>query len=506
MLPFYRWTTLGLLVTTTALGLAVLTMPDPQPIDPAAVATALASIQAPGPGSPPAAPGAGGLVVIDLPRKVEQISWLFSDAHHFEEWIEQSPPGAVGVRVLGFGHRDPWHYFRRRTVHTWVLQGEGFLRWECEGGGGMAVRAGDLVTVAPWCTHRWENSTSLQMLSTIQWHMPWLLHDHASDAIQVDPGHEAGQVGPAPRRIRPLAELTPGEAVPPRLQWEEADATVELRADRGPAVVLVVAGTARAADDTWAVQPGTLLRIPAGTAVALTGAEGLRMLRVDPHDDGVPAAVRERRSVWSQGPEEAIVQAVLGDLREGFFLDVGAADARELSTTYLLESTLGWRGIAVDAQAEYAAGWAEHRPGSRFFVNFVSDRSDSEATLWRDARLPVSASTSAAVAEEQSMAAFGNAELEAVAVSTIALDDLLVREGVERIDFFSLDIEEHEPEALRGFDLARWQPRLIAVEAHGRVQEALHLWFVRHAYRRLDTYLPHDPVNWYYVPAELPGP
>ena len=69
------------------------------------------------------------------------------------------------------------------------------------------------------------------------------------------------------------------------------------------------------------------------------------------------------------------------------------------------------------------------------------------------------------------------------------------------LDFVSLDIEEHEPAALRAFDLQRYAPRLLCIEAHGRTQDAIYEWMVTHGYRRVDSYLAYDSVNWYFEPA-----
>ena len=35
-----------------------------------------------------------------------------------------------------------------------------------------------------------------------------------------------------------------------------------------------------------------------------------------------------------------------------------------------------------------------------------------------------------------------------------------------RLDFLSIDVEGHEIDVLRGFDFARWNPRLILLEDH----------------------------------------
>jgi len=87
-------------------------------------------------------------------------------------------------------------------------------------------------------------------------------------------------------------------------------------------------------------------------------------------------------------------------------------------------------------------------------------------------------------------------------VPTITLDDLLARNGVERIDFLSMDIEGAEPKALAGFDIQKFKPRLVAIESSPHVQESILKYFVTHGYERIDQYLAYDAVNWYFRPAE----
>jgi Methyltransferase FkbM domain len=47
------------------------------------------------------------------------------------------------------------------------------------------------------------------------------------------------------------------------------------------------------------------------------------------------------------------------------------------------------------------------------------------------------------------------------------LDSILAEAGTPHgFDFLSIDVEGHEIEVLRGFDIARWRPRLILLEDH----------------------------------------
>ena len=53
-----------------------------------------------------------------------------------------------------------------------------------------------------------------------------------------------------------------------------------------------------------------------------------------------------------------------------------------------------------------------------------------------------------------------------IKVPTVTIDDLLERNGVEKIDFLSMDIEGFQLTALKGFDIQRYRPELVCIEAY----------------------------------------
>ena len=88
-----------------------------------------------------------------------------------------------------------------------------------------------------------------------------------------------------------------------------------------------------------------------------------------------------------------------------------------------------------------------------------------------------------------------NKETEEIQVPMITLDDLLDREGIEKVDLLAMDIEGHELTALRGFDLERFQPELLVIE--GKSSEVKkHL--SDHGYEQIQRYARLDPVNRYF--------
>ena len=67
----------------------------------------------------------------------------------------------------------------------------------------------------------------------------------------------------------------------------------------------------------------------------------------------------------SQYAEEWILRDFFHDQRGGTFVDVGSYHYQTFSNTYYLDQTLGWSGIAIDAQEEFAADYAKYRPRTR---------------------------------------------------------------------------------------------------------------------------------------------
>ena len=79
------------------------------------------------------------------------------------------------------------------------------------------------------------------------------------------------------------------------------------------------------------------------------------------------------------------------------------------------------------------------------------------------------------------------------------LDDILVETGAPTsIDFVSIDVEGHEVEILRGFDLARWRPRLLLVEDHV-TDLPTHRFLTRAGYRLIQR----TGLNGRYVPRAV---
>jgi FkbM family methyltransferase len=205
-------------------------------------------------------------------------------------------------------------------------------------------------------------------------------------------------------------------------------------------------------------------------------------------------AVRYGGARSSSHGEEWILRDYFQTQRGGVFVDVGANHYQRESNTYYLETELGWSGLAIEPQIKFAADYAAHRPRTTFIPLFVSDVSNREAVLYVPAS-DLEASFDKSVAE-----ASAPGSSTPMTSNTTTLDDILDREGIRSIDFLSIDIEQHEPQALSGFSIERFRPRLVCIESHAPVRQQILDYFTQHGYVVVGKYLRADNANLWFAP------
>ena len=152
------------------------------------------------------------------------------------------------------------------------------------------------------------------------------------------------------------------------------------------------------------------------------------------------------RTVFPDTAEETLKAEFFAAARSGFFVEVGANEPQRGSQTWPLEQ-IGWTGILVEPQPDLAAQLRQSRRARVVAAACSSpenagggdDALSFRAAFFAPARLAVASSI-----------AHGTIE-----VPTRTLDDILTEAGAPApIDFVSIDVEGHEVEVLRGFDIA----------------------------------------------------
>lgn len=185
--------------------------------------------------------------------------------------------------------------------------------------------------------------------------------------------------------------------------------------------------------------------------------------------------------------EARLVREFFGG-RPGFFVEVGANDPELISQSWHLEQ-IGWRGVLIEPLPDYAERLRKTRQAKVYEL-----ASTSPELAGRPLMLHVAGPLSAI---DPARMASGAVPEQTIAVATRTLDDVLRDAGAPRpLDFVSIDVEGHELEVLRGFDLAYWQPRLVLLEDHV-ADLSRHRYMQRAGYRLIRR----SGDNGWYVPA-----
>jgi FkbM family methyltransferase len=156
-------------------------------------------------------------------------------------------------------------------------------------------------------------------------------------------------------------------------------------------------------------------------------------------------------------PRNADGGLVFGD-RRGYFVEVGANDPRERSQTWHLEQA-GWTGLLIEPQPDLANKLRAMRSAKVFEVA-CSAPENAGRTLPLHVAGPLSA------LNRERMAPGASPE-NVIRVPIRTLNSVFGEaRAPEGFDFLSIDVEGHEIEVLRGFDITRWRPKLILLEDH----------------------------------------
>lgn len=165
---------------------------------------------------------------------------------------------------------------------------------------------------------------------------------------------------------------------------------------------------------------------------------------------------------FAQNAEDVVLQRALGDIAVGRYLEVGANQPTEDSISRSFYDR-GWSGITVEPMADLVASHRLERPRDTQVQAVAGRPGVDRAVLHLIAGTGLS-TTVDAFADLHSLAGFTPAEVE---VASLTVDEILashLEEG-DDLHFVVIDTEGSEADVLAGFDLRRWRPWALVVEA-----------------------------------------
>lgn len=201
---------------------------------------------------------------------------------------------------------------------------------------------------------------------------------------------------------------------------------------------------------------------------------------------------------YAQNKEDVLLARILGRVKNGFYVDVGANDPTHHSVTRHFYDH-GWNGINIEASPYWFQRIVNERPRD---INLNLAASDTRGVLTFHELVGTGLSTSlenfAARGEDKGF------ERRTYEVQTDTLDSILAKYAAGRdIHFLKIDVEGAEPSVLAGVDLSLHRPWVVLVEA----TEPLSAVTTHHSWEHFLVgagyeFMLFDNLNRWYVPAE----
>jgi len=211
--------------------------------------------------------------------------------------------------------------------------------------------------------------------------------------------------------------------------------------------------------------------------------------------------MRRQADSCSQLGADLWVLYELGEMRDGYFVEFGAADGHFLSNSWLLEAHYGWNGILAEPNATVIDQLRANRPNCAVDSRAVYHESGTTQTLVVADIGVLSALTEFAEDDQHAEARRGGQEIE---VTTVTLDQLLDEHNApDHINYMSIDTEGGEAAILEGFDFDKRTVDLISVE-HNNVsaeRDAMYELLTSRGYER--RFVDFSKFDDWYVRGDL---
>lgn len=193
-----------------------------------------------------------------------------------------------------------------------------------------------------------------------------------------------------------------------------------------------------------------------------------------------------------------IVEYAFPGKTNGYFVEAGAANGREASSCYVLETQLGWRGLCIEPNEQFYQQLVQNRPNSICEKVCLSDRHETVTFILADADPDVAPYISGVKEnlenykwEGDKIAATGK-QISLPAVPLVAL--LRKHHAPKVIDFAAFDIEGSELKVIESFPFEEYTFLSLSVEADPWVWEPMLKRLQQYGYREVPN--PFCDKSW----------
>ena len=179
-------------------------------------------------------------------------------------------------------------------------------------------------------------------------------------------------------------------------------------------------------------------------------------------------STKDKKNIKSQLYQDAFAAFIIGEKFDKTFLEFGATNGIDLSNSYMLEKSLGWKGTLSEPSTQWHDDLKKNRPFSDIITDCIWSESGKELNFFiSDVGV---LSTLNAFKENDRLSMPGNTDARIksgknISVKTISLNDVIQKNFKGRTpSYISIDTEGSEYQILSTFDFSKFRPVFFTVE------------------------------------------
>ena len=158
---------------------------------------------------------------------------------------------------------------------------------------------------------------------------------------------------------------------------------------------------------------------------------------------------------YSFGGCDLLINYIFKSKKRGFYLDVGCQHPVSNNNTYLLYKR-GWNGMNIDLDPKNIRLFNLERPDEINICKCVSSDNSKKDLFFFHPGSPINS------LEKKTTKDKSNFSLKKI--KTFTLNSILEDHKIRDIDYFNLDVEGHEIDILKNFNIKYYNPKVISVE------------------------------------------
>ena len=177
---------------------------------------------------------------------------------------------------------------------------------------------------------------------------------------------------------------------------------------------------------------------------------------------------RDKKNIKSQLYQDVFASFIIGNKFDKTFLEFGATNGLDLSNTFMLESSFGWKGVLSEPSPQWHTSLKVNRKNSNIITKCIWTESNKKLDFFESEVGELS--TLSNYLEHDIKSIPGNTKLrkksgKLIKVDTISLNDVIKNHFKNKApSYISIDTEGSEFEILNFFDFKKFKPVVFTIE------------------------------------------